>query len=248
MLGISDARVLAVPLGGRACASSAPALEATAACGPRREPRPRARRRRGSTPIATRRCRRDARRVAGARVAARGADRRAAARRARRDRAWRWSSRCARCPGWDEILRTQLDRTQNPDRKARFAFVMPALSADPAERERAFDAFADRGEPPPRAVGARIAALSESSAARRARAAVRRVPRSTCCARFSRPATSSFRRAGWSRRSPVTARRRWAAIVRQFLAERPAYPAALALDDSERGRRVVQERDLGGRR
>jgi aminopeptidase N len=41
-------------------------------------------------------------------------------------------------PGWDTILRTQLDRTQNPDRKARFAFVIPALSADAAERERAF--------------------------------------------------------------------------------------------------------------
>jgi len=42
-------------------------------------------------------------------------------------------------PGWDGILRTQLERTQNPDRKARFAFVQPALSADPSERERAFD-------------------------------------------------------------------------------------------------------------
>ncbi len=41
-------------------------------------------------------------------------------------------------PGWDEILRTQASRTQNPDRKARFEFVMPALSADPAVRERAF--------------------------------------------------------------------------------------------------------------
>ena len=41
-------------------------------------------------------------------------------------------------PGWSGILRAQLDRTQNPDRKARFAFVMPALSADPLERERAF--------------------------------------------------------------------------------------------------------------
>jgi aminopeptidase N len=41
--------------------------------------------------------------------------------------------------GWDGILRTQLERTQNPDRKARFAFVQPALSADSAERERAFD-------------------------------------------------------------------------------------------------------------
>ena len=34
-------------------------------------------------------------------------------------------------PGWQRILQAQLDRTQNPDRKARFAFVMPALSADP---------------------------------------------------------------------------------------------------------------------
>ena len=39
---------------------------------------------------------------------------------------------------WDEILRTQASRTQNPDRKARFEFVMPALSADTAVRERAF--------------------------------------------------------------------------------------------------------------
>jgi aminopeptidase N len=46
-------------------------------------------------------------------------------------------------PAWDQILATQLDRTQNPDRKARFAFVMPALSADPAARERAFERFRD---------------------------------------------------------------------------------------------------------
>jgi aminopeptidase N len=41
-------------------------------------------------------------------------------------------------PASQEILKTQLDRTQNPDRKARFAFVMPALSADPAVREATF--------------------------------------------------------------------------------------------------------------
>ena len=45
-------------------------------------------------------------------------------------------------PAWQEILQTQLDRTQNPDRKERFAFVMPALSADPAVREQAFARFA----------------------------------------------------------------------------------------------------------
>ena len=42
-------------------------------------------------------------------------------------------------PGWQEILQTQHDRTQNPDRQARFAFVMPALSADPAVREQTFN-------------------------------------------------------------------------------------------------------------
>jgi aminopeptidase N len=44
-------------------------------------------------------------------------------------------------PGWEAILQTQHDRTENPDRKARFAFVMPALSADPAVREQAFERF-----------------------------------------------------------------------------------------------------------
>ena len=43
--------------------------------------------------------------------------------------------------GWQQILQTQLDRTQNPDRKARFAFVMPALSADPQVRGEAFARF-----------------------------------------------------------------------------------------------------------
>jgi aminopeptidase N len=37
-----------------------------------------------------------------------------------------------------EILQRQLERIQNPDRRARFAFVMPALSPQPAQREAAF--------------------------------------------------------------------------------------------------------------
>jgi aminopeptidase N len=44
-------------------------------------------------------------------------------------------------PGWQQILQTQLDRTENPDRKARFAFVMPALSADLQVRAAAFERF-----------------------------------------------------------------------------------------------------------
>jgi aminopeptidase N len=44
---------------------------------------------------------------------------------------------------WKSVLTTQLSRIENPDRKSRFAFVMPALSADPAEREAWFKSLAD---------------------------------------------------------------------------------------------------------
>jgi len=40
------------------------------------------------------------------------------------------------------LLANQLERIGNPDRRARFAFVMPALSPDAAVREAAFAAFA----------------------------------------------------------------------------------------------------------
>ena len=45
--------------------------------------------------------------------------------------------------GWDTILTEQLARIENPDRKARFQFVMPALSADPSVREKWFLALRD---------------------------------------------------------------------------------------------------------
>jgi aminopeptidase N len=42
---------------------------------------------------------------------------------------------------WQEILNAQRERTQNPDRKARFAFVEPALSPDPAVRDAFFESL-----------------------------------------------------------------------------------------------------------
>jgi aminopeptidase N len=45
--------------------------------------------------------------------------------------------------GWSDVLKTQLSRIENPDRKQRFAFVMPALSADPAERDKWFQSLKD---------------------------------------------------------------------------------------------------------
>jgi aminopeptidase N len=44
---------------------------------------------------------------------------------------------------WDRILKTQHARIENPDRKARFEFVMPSLSADPAVREQWFMSLGD---------------------------------------------------------------------------------------------------------
>ncbi|MCA1586480.1 MAG: hypothetical protein LC791_17480 [Acidobacteria bacterium] len=45
--------------------------------------------------------------------------------------------------GWRDILQRQHARMENPDRKARFAFVMPALSADAAERAQWFESLAN---------------------------------------------------------------------------------------------------------
>jgi aminopeptidase N len=46
-------------------------------------------------------------------------------------------------PGWDRILVEQLSRIQNPDRKAQFEFVRPALSADAATRDAFFTSLSD---------------------------------------------------------------------------------------------------------
>ena len=46
-------------------------------------------------------------------------------------------------PHAESILREQLTRTQNPDRKARFAFVSQALSHDASVRQAAFDRLRD---------------------------------------------------------------------------------------------------------
>src|SRR4051812_4990579 len=46
-------------------------------------------------------------------------------------------------PAWQEILDQQLARTQNPDRKARFAFVRPALSPDGSTRDTFFESLKD---------------------------------------------------------------------------------------------------------
>ena len=46
-------------------------------------------------------------------------------------------------PGAQTILTEQLGRITNPDRKARLAFIIPALSGDEAMRDRFFASLAD---------------------------------------------------------------------------------------------------------
>jgi aminopeptidase N len=46
-------------------------------------------------------------------------------------------------PQWRQILQQQLERIDNPDRRARFAFAMPAFSAEPAVRDSFFISLAD---------------------------------------------------------------------------------------------------------
>ena len=46
-------------------------------------------------------------------------------------------------PRWKEILDEQQRRTQNPDRRARFEFVRPALSPDQSTRDAFFESLKD---------------------------------------------------------------------------------------------------------
>jgi aminopeptidase N len=46
-------------------------------------------------------------------------------------------------PAWREILELQPGRTQNPDRRARFLFVRPALDADAKVRDQFFESLKD---------------------------------------------------------------------------------------------------------
>jgi aminopeptidase N len=46
-------------------------------------------------------------------------------------------------PAAEEILHAQLERIENPDRRDRFAFVMPSVAADPAIRAQFFESLKD---------------------------------------------------------------------------------------------------------
>jgi|RhiMethySRZTD1v2_1073278.scaffolds.fasta_scaffold03387_17 aminopeptidase N len=129
-------------------------------------------------------------------------------------------------PNWKAILDAQLARTENPDRKARFAFSMPALSDDPAVREQAFARFANVEN------RRREAWVLESEAY------LNHPLRAAHAARFVRPALDLLREI--QRTGDIFFPGRWmnatlsghrtpevAATVRRFLAANPQYPERL---------------------
>jgi aminopeptidase N len=148
-------------------------------------------------------------------------------------------------PHADAILREQLARTQNPDRKARFAFVLPALSGDPSVRQAAFARFRDvenrRREPWV------VESLRYLNHPLRERSAIE----------FVRPALDmlpEIQRTGdiffptrWTESVPLRPSQRRGGVDREGRARlEPALFAAPPLDDSGRGRRSVSRRGLNG--
>ncbi len=130
--------------------------------------------------------------------------------------------------GWQDILTAQRGRIENPDRLARFVFVMPALSADPAERERWFRALADvenRRREPWVLEGLE---LSAPPASRRGIGGVRARRAWRCCGR-SRQTGDIFFPVRWMNATlSGHSSTEVAAVVRQFLAELPRdYPPRL---------------------
>ena len=146
--------------------------------------------------------------------------------------------------GWRELLEQEEANIQNPDRKARFAFLRPALSADPADRERFFASLADptNREQEPWVLDA----LYYLNHPRRADQAQRFIePALGLMEEIQRTGDIFFpgawiQNALWGHASPEAAE-----TVRAFLAARPDYPPQLRLkilqasDMVERSARVV---------
>jgi aminopeptidase N len=129
-------------------------------------------------------------------------------------------------PGADTILDAQRERFDNPDRKARFEFVMPALSSRPDVRDQFFHSLADvqsrRREP---WVAEGLVYLHHPLRAETSKQYVR--PALEMLEEIRRTGDIFFPR-NWldatlgGHSSPDVA-----ATVRQFLAERPEYPVRL---------------------
>jgi aminopeptidase N len=147
------------------------------------------------------------------------------------------------------ILREQLDRITNRDRKARFAFVLPAVSADPLARDRFFESLSDpkNREHEPWVLQA-LGYLHQPLRAERSE-------------RYIRPSLDMLEEI--QRTGDIFFPKRWldatlgghssssaAAVVRQFLEDRPDLPIRLEgklLQSADPLFRAAQILDTGGR-
>jgi aminopeptidase N len=129
-------------------------------------------------------------------------------------------------PTAGDILAAEHDRIQNPDRRARFAFILPALSPDPSVREEAFARLQ-------RVAGRRrepwvIESLNYLNHPLRESHAVRFMAPSLALLPEIQRTGDIFLPARWAEavlsghRSPAAA-----SIVRDFLAREPPYPQRL---------------------
>ena len=133
---------------------------------------------------------------------------------------------CGRSRAGRRFLPRNWNGRRIPDRKARFEFVMPSLSADPKVREQSFERLRDvknrRREP---WVLESLGYLHHPLRARRPSISFGQAW--TCCRKSSVRATSFSRSAGSMRRSEATGLPEAARMVRQFLDQSPKLPERL---------------------
>jgi aminopeptidase N len=129
-------------------------------------------------------------------------------------------------PGWERILERQAGRILNPDRRAQFAFVRPAVAADPSVRDSMFQSLEDpdHREREPWVLEA-LGLLNHPLRAAQAEQYVQ--PALEMLEEIQRTGDIFFP-SGWldavlgGHRSPAVA-----ATVREFLEQRPDYPPRL---------------------
>jgi len=129
-------------------------------------------------------------------------------------------------PGWSEMLNEQLARIKDPERKARFEFVMPAVAADASVRDAFFENLAKvenrRHEP---WVLEGVTYLHHPLRAERSEKYI--LPSLELVEEIQRTGDIFFPKRWLDATLDGHSSERAASIVRQFLADHPNYPSRL---------------------
>ncbi|RZT91826.1 aminopeptidase N [Ancylomarina subtilis] len=128
----------------------------------------------------------------------------------------------------EELVKTQIDRIQNPDHKKRLLFVAPALSADPQVREEFFNSLK---KPENREIERWVLdGLSYLNHPIREQEALSHLPQALELLKEIQITGDIFFPAGWLSASYSSLQSKEAGdITRKFLEERPDYPENLKL-------------------